>query len=113
MEFVQGIALEDKLKNGPFPVNEAIDYASQVLSALGYAHSQGVIHRDIKPANMMLTPENVVKLMDFGIAKSKTDRKLTMTGTTMGSLYYMPPEQVQGTGPRCPIGSLFAWCVAL
>ena len=46
---------------------------------------------------MMLTPENVIKLMDFGIAKSKTDRKLTMTGTTMGSLYYMSPEQVQGT----------------
>ncbi len=98
MEFVQGITLEEKLKAGPFPVKDAIDYASQVLSALGYAHSQGVIHRDIKPANMMLTPENVVKLMDFGIAKSKTDRKLTMTGTTMGSLYYMPPEQVQGTG---------------
>ena len=98
MEFVQGTTIEDKLKSGPLPVKDAIDYASQVLSALGYAHSQGVIHRDIKPANMMLTPENIVKLMDFGIAKSKTDRKLTMTGTTMGSLYYMPPEQVQGTG---------------
>jgi len=97
MEFVQGVTLEEKLKAGAFPVQEAINYASQVLSALGYAHSQGVIHRDIKPANMMLTQESVVKLMDFGIAKSKTDRKLTMTGTTMGSLYYMPPEQVQGT----------------
>jgi serine/threonine-protein kinase len=96
MEFVQGTTLEDKLKSGPLPVPDAIEYASQVLSAVGYAHSQGVIHRDIKPGNMMLTPENVVKLMDFGIAKSKTDRKLTMTGTTMGSLYYMPPEQVQG-----------------
>jgi serine/threonine-protein kinase len=97
MEFVQGTTLEDKLKNGPLALNDAIDFASQVLSALGYAHSQGVIHRDIKPANMMLTPDNVIKLMDFGIAKSKTDRKLTMTGTTVGSLYYMPPEQVQGT----------------
>ncbi len=96
MEFVQGITIEEKVKGGALPVQDAIDYASQVLSALGYAHAQGVIHRDIKPANMMLTPENVVKLMDFGIAKSKTDRKLTMTGTTMGSLYYMPPEQVQG-----------------
>src|SRR5208337_4545612 len=97
MEFVDGTTLEDKLKNGPFPLHDAIDYVSQVLSALGYAHSQGVIHRDIKPANMMLTPENVIKLMDFGIAKSKTDRKLTTTGTAVGSLYYMPPEQVQGT----------------
>jgi len=96
MELVPGVTFEEKLKGGALPVPEAIDYASQVLSALGYAHSQGVIHRDIKPANMMLTPQNVVKLMDFGIAKSKADRKLTMTGTTMGSLYYMPPEQVQG-----------------
>jgi eukaryotic-like serine/threonine-protein kinase len=63
---------------------------------LSYAHRQHVIHRDIKPANMMLTPEGVVKLMDFGIARSGTDRSLTMTGTTMGSLYYMSPEQVKG-----------------
>ena len=108
MEFVNGTTLEDKLKNGPFPLNDAIDYVSQVLSALGYAHSHGVIHRDIKPANMMLTPENVIKLMDFGIAKSKTDRKLTMTGTTLGSLYYMSPEQVQGTDldPRSDLYSV-------
>jgi serine/threonine-protein kinase len=97
MEFVDGTTLEAKLKDGPFHLSDAIDYVSQVLSALGYAHSRGVIHRDIKPANMMLTPENVIKLMDFGIAKSKADRKLTMTGTTLGSLYYMSPEQVQGT----------------
>ena len=96
MEYVEGTTLEEKLKDGPFPVPDAVDYACQVLSALGYAHAQGVIHRDIKPANIMLTPQNAVKLMDFGIAKSSTDRKLTMTGTTMGSLYYMPPEQVQG-----------------
>jgi serine/threonine-protein kinase len=108
MEFVDGTTLEDKLRNGPFPLHDAIDYVSQVLSALGYAHSHGVIHRDIKPANMMLTPENVIKLMDFGIAKSKTDRKLTMTGTTLGSLYYMPPEQVQGTDldPRSDLYSV-------
>jgi len=97
MEFVDGTTLEARLKGGPIPLNDAIDYVSQVLSALGYAHSRGVIHRDIKPANMMLTPENVIKLMDFGIAKSKADRKLTMTGTTLGSLFYMSPEQVQGT----------------
>ena len=108
MEFVDGTTLEAKLRNGPIPLNDAIDYVSQVLSALGYAHSHGVIHRDIKPANMMLTPENVIKLMDFGIAKSKTDRKLTMTGTTLGSLYYMSPEQVQGTDldPRSDLYSV-------
>ena len=108
MEFVDGTTLEDKLKNGPFPLHDAIDYVSQALSALGYAHSQGVIHRDIKPANMMLTPENIIKLMDFGIAKSSADRKLTMTGTTLGSLYYMSPEQVQGTDldPRSDLYSV-------
>jgi serine/threonine-protein kinase len=55
-----------------------------------------VVHRDLKPANMMLTPAGVVKLMDFGIARSAADNKLTQTGTTVGSLYYMSPEQIQG-----------------
>ncbi len=96
MEMVEGQTLEDKLKAGPIPVAEAMDYVTQVLSALSYAHQRGVIHRDIKPANMMVTEGGVVKLMDFGIAKAAGDRKLTMTGTTMGSLYYMSPEQIKG-----------------
>jgi serine/threonine protein kinase len=96
MEFVDGMTLEQRLKDGPLPVSEAVDYIAQVLSALEFAHQHGVIHRDIKPANMMLTPGGVVKLMDFGIAKASTDQRLTMTGTTMGSLYYMSPEQIQG-----------------
>ena len=96
MEFVDGVTLEQKLKDGPLPVPQALDAVSQVLSALEYAHAQGVIHRDIKPANMIVTKAGVVKLMDFGIAKAATDHKLTMTGTTMGSLYYMSPEQIQG-----------------
>ena len=97
MEYVEGVSLEERLHQGRLPVNEAAGYIAQVLSALGYAHANGVIHRDIKPANMMVTPDGTLKLMDFGIAKSATDRKLTMTGTTMGSLYYMSPEQIQGT----------------
>lgn len=98
MELVEGTTVEDLLKQGRIPLVDGVEYISQVLSALSYAHAQGVIHRDIKPANMMLTPQGVIKLMDFGIAKSSVDRKLTMTGTTMGSLYYMSPEQVKGTG---------------
>ena len=96
MEFVEGETLDQKLRSGPLPVAQAVDYISQVLAALGYAHQHGVIHRDIKPANMMLTRQGAIKLMDFGIAKASTDRKLTMTGTTMGSLYYMSPEQIKG-----------------
>ena len=96
MEYVEGTTLDERTKAGPIPVPDAINYIAQALSALGYAHKHGVIHRDIKPANMMLTPDNVIKLMDFGIAKTKSDKKLTQTGTTMGSLFYMSAEQVQG-----------------
>ena len=96
MEFVEGVTLDQKLKDGPLPAAEAVNYIMQVLAALDYAHARGVVHRDIKPANMMLTPAGVVKLMDFGIARSSADHKLTQTGTTVGSLYYMSPEQIQG-----------------
>jgi serine/threonine-protein kinase len=96
MEYVEGTTLDERAKAGPVPVEDAINYITQALSALGFAHKHGVIHRDIKPANMMLTPDNVIKLMDFGIAKAKSDKKLTQTGTTMGSLFYMSAEQVQG-----------------
>jgi len=96
MEYVEGVTLADKLEKGPIPVNDAVNYTSQVLSAVGYAHQQHIIHRDIKPANMMLTPQGVVKLMYFGIARAGEERSLTMTGTTMGSLSYMSPEQVKG-----------------
>jgi serine/threonine protein kinase len=108
MEYVEGTTLATRLEQGPISAADAVNYMDQVLGALSYAHRQHVIHRDIKPANMMLTPEGVVKLMDFGIARSGTDRSLTMTGTTMGSLYYMAPEQVKGeaTDERSDLYSL-------
>ena len=96
MEYVEGTTLAAKLEKGPIAVPDALNYIGQVLSAVSYAHQQHVIHRDIKPANMMLTPQGVIKLMDFGIARAGEDRSLTMTGTTMGSLSYMSPEQVKG-----------------
>ena len=108
MEYVEGTSLATRLERGPIPPTEALNYVDQVLSALSYAHQRGVIHRDIKPANMMLTPDGVVKLMDFGIARTTTDRALTATGTTLGSMYYMSPEQVKGqaTDARSDLYSL-------
>ena len=95
MEYVEGDTLAERLHAGPFTPADALNYMGQVLSALSYAHGKGVIHRDIKPANMMLTPQGVVKLMDFGIARSTQDLGMTATGTTLGSLDYMSPEQVK------------------
>jgi serine/threonine-protein kinase len=97
MEFVDGVSLEHKLKTeGPLPVPQAVAAMQQVLAALEFAHERGIVHRDIKPANIMITRSGMVKLMDFGIAKGGADNHLTATGSTLGSLYYMSPEQIQG-----------------
>jgi eukaryotic-like serine/threonine-protein kinase len=98
MEYVEGETLSMLVRRGPMAPAQAAFCADQILSALSYAHQQKIIHRDIKPANMMLTNSGVVKLMDFGIARSGNDRSLTTTGTTLGSLNYMPPEQVKDEG---------------
>jgi len=97
MEYVEGTTLEKLATLGKLSIDQVIDYSTQALAALSYAHSRGVTHRDIKPANIMITDHGVVKLMDFGIAKSAGDMQLTRPGTTMGSVYYMSPEQVRGT----------------
>jgi len=96
MEYVEGTTLDKLEAQSTIPLEQMLDYASQVLAALSYAHSRGVTHRDIKPTNIMVTSHGVVKLMDFGIAKSTGDMQLTRPGTTMGSVYYMSPEQVRG-----------------
>src|SRR3954447_12628979 len=99
MEYVEGTTLASRIERGAVPVPEALSYIDQVLSALSYAHQQHVIHRDIKPGNMMLTTHGIVKLMDFGLARSDEEgspMNLTKTGTTLGSISYMSPEQVKG-----------------
>jgi serine/threonine protein kinase len=96
MEYVEGTTVAAKLTLGPLAVSDAVNYIDQVLGALSYAHQHNIVHRDIKPSNIMVTPEGVVKLMDFGIARSGNASDLTATGATVGSLYYMSPEQVKG-----------------
>jgi len=95
MEYVDGISLADRLQKGRLSTADALNYTDQVLSALSYAHARHVIHRDIKPGNMMLTSQGIVKLMDFGLARSVDEVGLTVTGATLGSLDYASPEQVQ------------------
>jgi len=97
MEYIEGFTLDQRAKQGPIPLDQILDYTTQVLAALSYAHGRGVVHRDMKPSNMMVTPHGVIKVMDFGIAKSATDPHATRPGTTLGSLYYMSPEQVRGS----------------
>ena len=96
MEYVEGTTLEKLAAQTRIPLDHILDYSSQVLAALSYAHGRGVTHRDIKPANIMITTHGLIKLMDFGIAKSAGDMQLTRPGSTMGSVYYMSPEQVRG-----------------
>ena len=98
MEFVDGVTIGQLLEPGPIPLPHAMRYLDQVLSALGYAHGKGIIHRDIKPANIMVNASGAVKLMDFGIARVQTQESFTRTGTMLGSVEYMSPEQIMG-GP--------------
>jgi serine/threonine protein kinase len=96
MELIRGRSVRSMLEEGRLPLWQSMDYACQALAALDYAHAHGVVHRDISPSNMIVTEGGTLKLMDFGLAKSVTDLRLTQTGTVLGSLYYTSPEQVRG-----------------
>jgi eukaryotic-like serine/threonine-protein kinase len=95
MEYVEGSSLSRKLVHNRLELWRAVDYACQVLSALGHAHQCGVLHRDVKPSNILIGADDRVKLTDFGIASLATDPGLTITGGTVGTLYYMAPEQMK------------------
>lgn len=96
MELLEGTELRDRMLAGPMALDEAIDIAQQVATALAAAHARGVVHRDIKPGNIMLVGERHAKIMDFGIARMKSSDVRTQSGTMMGSPKFMSPEQVGG-----------------
>lgn len=98
MEYVRGESLHARMSRGDYPSPElALDWLAQAADGLAYAHRMGVIHRDIKPANLLITPEGLVKIADFGVAKALTETtELTRTGMLVGSPAYMSPEQIRG-----------------
>jgi serine/threonine protein kinase len=96
MEFVEGETFAQMIRRrGPIPEQEAVPLFRQALLGIGYAHRAGILHRDIKPSNLMLNNNGLVKVMDFGIAKVMGVQGMTRTGTQLGTLAYMSPEQIQ------------------
>ena len=112
MELVEGPTLADRIARGAIPVDEALPIAKQIAEALEAAHEQGIIHRDLKPANVKLRPDGVVKVLDFGLAKTLeptgamspglsqaptiTTPAMTQAGMILGTAAYMSPEQAKG-----------------
>ena len=95
MAFYEGETLKERLARGPLPLDEALDIALKIAAGLARVHQMGIVHRDIKPGNIMLTEHGGVKIMDFGLAKVN-DSSMTETGSTVGTIAYMSPEQIEG-----------------
>ena len=109
MELLEGRTLADQIGGRPLPISTSIELALQIASALDAAHTKAIVHRDIKPANIFVTSAGAAKVLDFGLAKSTlaapagapdsatvADANLTGSGSTLGTIAYMPPEQARG-----------------
>jgi len=95
MEYIEGQELKEKIKAGPLTIEEVQNIAKQIAEGLQAAHKKGIIHRDIKSANIMITDDDKIKIMDFGLAKVGTGSQLTKAQSTLGTVAYMSPEQTQ------------------
>lgn len=112
-QFVEGRSLRDTVETGgPLPVEQLIPLAQGLCDALGSIHAAGLVHRDLKPANVLLSPTGA-RVIDFGIARTSTSTKVTMTGEVIGTPDFMSPEQVAGTsiGPASDVFALGATLV--
>jgi tetratricopeptide (TPR) repeat protein len=96
MACYEGETLKQRISKGPLKIDEATDIAIQMIEGLRKAHEMDIVHRDIKPANIFLTRDGIVKILDFGLAKLEGRTKLTKSGTTLGTVAYMSPEQTRG-----------------
>jgi serine/threonine protein kinase len=112
MACYEGETLRQRLARGPLPVEAVIDFALQIARGLAKAHRHGIVHRDVKPANLMITADEVLKILDFGIAKAAGATALTASGTSLGTPGYMSPEQARGgeIDARTDLWSLGAAC---
>ena len=108
MEHLEGETLKRKIERGPLKIDDALDIAVQVARGLAKAHEHRIVHRDVKPANIMVTHDGVAKIVDFGVAKLIGQARVTQTGSTVGTVAYMSPEQVQSmeTDERSDMWSL-------
>jgi serine/threonine protein kinase/Flp pilus assembly protein TadD len=111
-EIVEGKTLSDVIKKGRLSKEKILTIALQIVSGLAEAHSRGIIHRDLKPENVMLTPQQQVKVMDFGLARIMGSSHVTVPGSLIGSFAYMSPEQVEG-GDVDPRSDIFSFGILL
>lgn len=96
MAHIDGRSLRDVIREDKLSINEAIELTKQICEGLHKAHNSGVVHRDIKPGNIIIDEDNKARILDFGLATVAGENKLTKTGSTLGTVGYMSPEQTQG-----------------
>jgi len=96
MAFYDGESLAQKIRRGPLKIRDAGEIAMQIAKGLEAAHARNIVHRDVKPSNILITPQGVVKIVDFGLARVITSASMTQTGGTAGTVGYMSPEQSLG-----------------